>query len=74
MLPPERRTIRKNSSRSSKTDCALHLSINVTVPDEARKLGFEIVHPITTEPWGGVRRFFVRAPDGNVINIVSHRD
>lgn len=41
--------------------------------EEAQKLGFEIVHPITTEPWG-VRRFFVRAPDGNVINIVNHRD
>jgi predicted enzyme related to lactoylglutathione lyase len=41
--------------------------------EEAQRLGFEIVHPITTEPWG-VRRFFVRAPDGNVINIVSHRD
>jgi catechol 2,3-dioxygenase-like lactoylglutathione lyase family enzyme len=40
---------------------------------EARKLGYEIVHPIATEPWG-VRRFFVRAPDGNVINIVLHRD
>ena len=41
--------------------------------EEARELGYEIVHPITTEPWG-VRRFFVRAPDGNVINIVGHRD
>jgi predicted enzyme related to lactoylglutathione lyase len=41
--------------------------------EEAQKLGYEIVHPITTEPWG-VRRFFVRAPDGNVINIVNHRD
>jgi predicted enzyme related to lactoylglutathione lyase len=40
---------------------------------EAQELGYEIVHPITTEPWG-VRRFFVRAPDGNVINIVNHRD
>jgi catechol 2,3-dioxygenase-like lactoylglutathione lyase family enzyme len=40
---------------------------------EAQQLGYEIVHPITTEPWG-VRRFFVRAPDDNVINIVSHRD
>ena len=40
---------------------------------EAQKLGYEIVYPITTEPWG-VRRFFVRAPDGNVINIVRHRD
>lgn len=39
---------------------------------EAQRLGYEIVHPITTEPWG-VRRFLVRAPDGNVINIVRHR-
>lgn len=41
--------------------------------EEARRLGYEIVHPITTEEWG-VRRFLVRAPDGNVVNIVRHRD
>jgi predicted enzyme related to lactoylglutathione lyase len=41
--------------------------------EEAQRLGYEIVHPIATEPWG-VRRFFVRAPDGNVINVVAHRD
>jgi len=41
--------------------------------DQAEEFGYEIVHPMTTEPWG-VRRFLVRAPDGNVINIVSHRD
>ena len=40
---------------------------------EAQRRGYEIVHPLTDEPWG-VRRFFVRAPDGNVLNIVSHRD
>lgn len=40
---------------------------------EAQELGYEIVHPLTTELWG-VRRFFVRAPDGNVINVVQHRD
>lgn len=40
---------------------------------EARQRGYEIVHPLTTEPWG-VRRFFVRAPDGNVFNIAQHRD
>lgn len=39
---------------------------------EAQRLGYEIVHPLTTEEWG-VRRFFVRAPDGNVINVVCHR-
>lgn len=40
--------------------------------EEAQRLRYEIVHPLTTEPWG-VRRFFVRAPDGNVVNVVSHR-
>lgn len=39
--------------------------------DEAQRLGFEIVHPLTTEPWGH-RRFLVRAPDGNVINVGYH--
>ncbi len=40
---------------------------------EALELGYEIVHPLTTEPWG-VRRFFVRAPDGTVVNVARHRD
>jgi uncharacterized glyoxalase superfamily protein PhnB len=40
---------------------------------EAQELGYEIVHPLTDEPWGP-RRFFVRAPDGTVINVVGHRD
>ena len=38
----------------------------------AQRLGCEIVHPLTDEPWG-VRRFFVRAPGGAVLNILSHR-
>ena len=38
---------------------------------EAQEQGIEIVHPLTHEEWG-VRRFFVRAPDGNVFNIVAH--
>jgi catechol 2,3-dioxygenase-like lactoylglutathione lyase family enzyme len=40
---------------------------------EATRRGYEIVHPLTEEPWG-VRRFFVRDPDGNVINVVNHSD
>jgi catechol 2,3-dioxygenase-like lactoylglutathione lyase family enzyme len=41
--------------------------------EEAKRRGYEIVHPLTEEAWG-VRRFFVRAPGGNVINMVSHSD
>ena len=37
----------------------------------AERLGYEIVHPLTDEPWG-VRRFFVRDPSGKVLNILRH--
>jgi catechol 2,3-dioxygenase-like lactoylglutathione lyase family enzyme len=40
---------------------------------EAQRRGYEIVHPLTQESWG-VRRFFVRDPDGNIINVVDHVD
>jgi len=40
---------------------------------QAQERGFEIVHPLATEEWG-VTRFFVRAPDGNLLNVVQHRD
>jgi catechol 2,3-dioxygenase-like lactoylglutathione lyase family enzyme len=40
---------------------------------QAQQRGYEIVHPLTTEEWG-VTRFFVRAPDGNVLNVVQHHD
>jgi uncharacterized glyoxalase superfamily protein PhnB len=43
-----------------------------SVYESVRAAGAEIVHPITDEQWG-VRRFFVRDPDGNVVNVVSHR-
>lgn len=40
---------------------------------EACRHGYEIVHPLTKEPWG-IRRFFVRAPDGTLLNIAQHVD
>lgn len=52
-------------------------AMSVLTPDvdaayeEAQRLGYEIVHPLTTELWG-VYRFMVRSPDGTVINIVRH--
>ena len=41
------------------------------VHDKAVRLGLEIVYPLTDEPWG-VRRFFVKDPNGAVINVMSH--
>lgn len=53
-----------------------HLTIEVDDVDEvfgaARREGLEIVRPLTDEDWG-VRRFFVRDPDGVVVNVMSHR-
>ncbi|GAA2781280.1 VOC family protein [Streptomyces rameus] len=52
------------------------LSIEVEDVDAAyaamRARGAEIVHPLTDEEWG-VRRFFVRDPDGRVVNVLGHR-
>lgn len=55
--------------------CNPDLSLDVDDVDlahaRALELGLEIVHPITTEPWG-VRRFFLRDEGGNVVNVLSH--
>ena len=40
---------------------------------ETLAAGHEIVHPLVTEEWG-VRRFFVRAPDGTVVNVAQHHE
>ncbi|MBT3163011.1 VOC family protein [Streptomyces sp. Vc74B-19] len=52
------------------------LSVEVDDVDAAyavlRDSGAEIVHPLQDEEWG-VRRFFVRDPDGRVVNVLSHR-
>ncbi|MFD4947336.1 VOC family protein [Streptomyces sp. NPDC058409] len=37
-----------------------------------REDGAEIVYPLHDEEWG-VRRFFVRDPNGRVINVLGHR-
>jgi predicted enzyme related to lactoylglutathione lyase len=61
---------------SSPQDSVISVHVGEDVDEayaEARRRQYEIVHPLTTEAWG-VRRFLVRAPDGNVINIVNHSD
>jgi len=55
-----------------------HADISVEVADvdtchaAAQSQGCAIVYPLTDEPWG-VRRFFVRDPNGVVVNVVSHK-
>jgi predicted enzyme related to lactoylglutathione lyase len=51
------------------------LSIEVddvdSLHDAAMSLGYEIVYPITDEPWG-LRRFHVKDPTGVTINVMCH--
>jgi predicted enzyme related to lactoylglutathione lyase len=55
-----------------------HADVSIEVADvdachaAAQLRGYSIVYPLTDEPWG-VRRFFVRDPNGAVINVVSHK-
>ncbi|MBI1370405.1 MAG: glyoxalase [Planctomycetes bacterium] len=57
---------------------AVHPDVSIEVEDvdalhqKAVARGEPIVYPLTDEPWG-VRRFFVRDPNGVVINVMSHR-
>ncbi|MFJ5272337.1 VOC family protein [Streptomyces sp. NPDC088358] len=52
------------------------MSVEVDDVDAAhavmRESGAEIIHPLQDEEWG-VRRFFVRDPDGRVVNVLGHR-
>ena len=52
------------------------ISVEVDDVDAAyaviRETGAEIVHPLQDEEWG-VRRFFVRDPNGRVVNVLGHR-
>ncbi len=42
------------------------------VHHDAVERGDDIIYPLTDEPWG-VRRFFVRDPNGVVINVLGHQ-
>ena len=53
-----------------------NISIEVTDVDavhaQAVALGLRVIYALTDEPWG-VRRFFVKDPNGVVINVLGHQ-
>jgi predicted enzyme related to lactoylglutathione lyase len=55
---------------------SMSLSIEVADVDrlhqDAVARGYQIVYPLTDEPWG-VRRFHVADPSGVVVNVMCHR-
>jgi predicted enzyme related to lactoylglutathione lyase len=56
----------------------VHPDVSIEVDDvdevyeRAQAAGAEVVYPLTDEEWG-LRRFFVRDPNGAVINVTQHR-
>jgi len=56
----------------------IHPDVSIEVDDvdavyeRARAAKAEIVYPLTDEEWG-LKRFFVRDPNGAVINVTEHR-
>ena len=64
--------MREDASAPVRPDVSVEVDDVDAAHVAARRLGCEIVHPLTDEPWG-VRRFFVREPSGRVLNVLSHR-
>lgn len=63
--------IERDATASVDADVSIEVDDVERAYAEAQRMGWEIVHPLTDEPWG-VRRFFLREPNGAVLNILSH--
>ncbi|WP_328535926.1 VOC family protein [Streptomyces sp. NBC_00344] len=61
-----------DESAAVQPDLSIEVEDVDTVHAAVVAAGAEIVHPLQDEEWG-VRRFFVRDPNGKVVNVVSHR-
>jgi predicted enzyme related to lactoylglutathione lyase len=64
--------LRQDASATVQPDVSIEVDDVDAAHAAAVRMGCEIVHPLTDEPWG-VRRFFVRDPSGTVLNVLSHR-
>jgi catechol 2,3-dioxygenase-like lactoylglutathione lyase family enzyme len=65
--------IRKDATAPVHPDASVEVPDVDAVHQKVVEKGFDVVYPLTDEPWG-VRRFFVRDPNGVVINVMAHLD
>lgn len=76
----ENKTAQLSVVQDDKTTIAdnagIFISIEVSDVDQlyenAKKGNWEIIYPLTDEPWG-VRRFFIKDPNGATINLLTHQ-
>jgi catechol 2,3-dioxygenase-like lactoylglutathione lyase family enzyme len=63
--------LRDDSASPAKVSVSIEVDDVDRMHRDAVARGYEILYPLTNEPWG-VRRFFVADPNGVVINVMSH--
>ncbi len=63
--------LRRDATAAVDPDVSIEVDDVDAAHAAAQRLGCEILHPLTDEPWG-VRRFFVRDPSGKVLNVLGH--
>ncbi len=73
--PKAQISIFRNDKNKLLDNKAIFLSIEVSDIEQwykrAKAQKIQIVYPITIEPWG-VKRFFIKEPNGATINLLSH--
>ncbi len=73
--PTAQISIFQNEKNKPLDNTAIFLSVEVSDIDHwherAKTQNIEIIYPITNEPWG-VRRFFIKDPNGVTINLLTH--
>ncbi|MEN7550476.1 VOC family protein [Rapidithrix thailandica] len=74
--PTAQISIFKNAETEQPDNKSIFLSIEISDVDKmyelAKSMNHEIVYEITNESWG-VRRFFVKDPNGVTINLLTHQ-
>lgn len=65
----------KNEKEERPDQTGIFLSVEVSDVDtmyaRAGELSYPVIYDIRDEPWG-VRRFFVKSPEGATINLLTH--
>jgi predicted enzyme related to lactoylglutathione lyase len=63
--------IRRDQTAPMNPQVSIEVEDAAALFEKAKAAKADVVYPLVDEPWG-VRRFFVRDPNGVVLNIMSH--
>ena len=69
---PQLSIMQERGSGTPVPDITIEVDDLDAVMERINKSGFAIEYGPANEPWGGVRRFFVRDPFGKLVNVMCH--